>query len=177
MTGPELWSRWLTLVEDVRRRASLFAAPRDSLRIRPGPLLKVTASLIADEACGEMGWLGSGNWKLLAEDEPGKLRPRGPSGDGCRDVLVDSCGTIRGLRAVGLVLPDDMLTAEAGVMVKGRFVSILRRPARWALEDDREGGGDIKGAGTTGVAAVELEMIDMAADRYTFGPEPTTANC
>ena len=82
--------------------------------------------------------------------------------------MLDSCGTIRGLRAVGLVLPDDILIAEAGVMVKGTFVSILRRSARWAFEDDREGGGDIKGAGTTGVAAVELEMIDMAADRYAF---------
>lgn len=80
---------------------------------------------MAEAVCGEeIGTLASGRWKLLAEDEPRKFLPRGPSGDGWSEVLVDSWGTIRGEMGVGLELPEDILTAEAGVTVMGTLVSM-----------------------------------------------------
>ena len=53
MTGPELWSRFATWFEDLRRRKRL-AAPWDILRIKPGPLLAATTSLMAF-CLGDMG--------------------------------------------------------------------------------------------------------------------------
>lgn len=118
MTGPELWSRLSWVVEDCRRRVSLFA-PRESLRIRPGPLI-VTLSLIdvADEAVRGATTAIAGSvrsrWGGVSA-LTGGLRPRGPSGDGCTEDWVEAVS--------GLLAYDGSVSAEAGVIVRGTAVT------------------------------------------------------
>lgn len=64
MTGPELRSRCVAWFDDWRRRVNLLAAPLEILRIKPGPLFRLIASLIAvglDIAVIEMVDSGSCN--------------------------------------------------------------------------------------------------------------------
>jgi hypothetical protein len=116
MTGPELCSLLMAVVEDCRRRPANCVARFDSLLIKPGDLLlKATASLIAL-------WLdlrvtmdsGSSNGGGSSAS-----RPRRPSGDAWTeelfvvswavsgDMMGEFCGELE-------VAADEALMADAG---------------------------------------------------------------
>lgn len=116
MTGPELLSRLIAVVDDCRRRFVNLLALFDSLLIKPGDLLSCTASLIAlwldfRETIDSGSSKGGGGNSCS--------RPRGPSGEPCIDELfVVTCvvsGDMLGEACSELeVATDEALIAEAG---------------------------------------------------------------
>lgn len=89
---------------------SLLAAPRDILRIKPGPLLRVTASLMALRGDALIAIAASGNCIGVGEYMCGGLRPLNPSGEDCKDSFV---GLVveEGFLAL-IVLPDARVTGN-----------------------------------------------------------------